>query len=36
VIPRPPPPTSTTFRRGKTDQSASKNESYLDPLGALK
>ena len=36
VIPRPPPPTSTTFRRGKTDLSTSKSEDYLDPLGAMR
>lgn len=30
VVPRPPPPTSTTLRRGK------KSEDYVDPLGALK
>lgn len=36
VIPRLPPQSSTTFKRGKADKSTLKNEDYLDPLGALR
>ncbi|KAF9532931.1 rab-GTPase-TBC domain-containing protein [Crepidotus variabilis] len=39
VMPRPPPPTSTGFRRettSKTDQTPPRTEGYLDPLGALR
>lgn len=39
VMPRPPPPTSTRYRRdpkNKSDQTPTRNEEYLDPLGALR
>jgi len=38
LLPRPPPPTSTTLRRDTKapDQTPPKNDQYLDPLGALR
>ncbi|KAF9559134.1 RabGAP/TBC [Agrocybe pediades] len=39
LMPRPPPPTSTSMRREATksrDQTPAKSESYQDPLGALR
>ena len=39
LMPRPPPPTSTSMRREATksrDQTPAKTEGYQDPLGALR